>query len=212
MVLFIMLSHFNDDDVNLVGDCTYTNLSSVNVDTLTKSVLHFNMRSIRHKTAELEAILSLLGLPKVVMITEAWLTSDTSLTNITGYSLLSSPITFGRGGVAGVYVHDSIKYCVKDKSCEINVDCNTDYLLFELIRYKLALGCMYCPPRNTVENIASTIESFKRLVSNKYNLIVGGDFNVNLLDLDYDNAVEFLNAVNLLCILRLQFPQELITL
>ena len=48
--------------------------------------------------------------------------------------------------------------------------------------------------------IASTIESFKRLVSNKYNLIVGEDFNVNLLDLDDDNAIEFLNAVNLLAL------------
>ena len=85
-------------------------------------------------------------------------------------------------------------------SCEMNADCKIDYLLFELIEYKLALDYMYCPPRSTVENIASTIESFKRLVSNKYNLIVGGDFNVNLLDLDDDNAVEFLNAVNLLAL------------
>ena len=57
---------------------------------------------------------------------------------------------------------------------------------------------MYCPPRSIIENIASTIESLKRLVSNKYNLIIGGDFNVNLLDLDDDNAVEFLNDVNFL--------------
>ena len=124
----------------------------------------------------------------------------TSLTNITGYFLLSSPRTFGRGGGVGVYVHDSIKYCVKAKSCEMNADCSIDYLLLELIEHKLALCCMSCPPRSIVENIASTIESFKRLVSNKYNLIVGGDFNVNLLDLDDDNAVEFLNAVNLLAL------------
>ena len=78
-----MMSHFNDDDVNLVGDCAYTNLASVNVDTFTNSILHLNMRSIRHKTAELEVIPNLLGLPKVVMITETWLTSDSSLTNIT---------------------------------------------------------------------------------------------------------------------------------
>ena len=79
---------------------------------LTHLLLHFNIRSIRHKTTEHEAILNLLGLSKVVMIAETWLTSDTSLTNITGYSLLSSSRTFGRGGGAGVYVHDSIKYCV----------------------------------------------------------------------------------------------------
>ena len=64
----------------------------------------------------------------------------------------------------------------------------------------MSLCCMYGPPRSTVENIASTIESFKRLVSNKYNIIVGGDFNVNLSDLNDDNAVEFLNAVNLLAL------------
>ena len=84
----MMLSHFNDDDVNLVGNCAFTNLASVNADKFTNKVLHFNMRSIRHKTAELEAILNLYGLLKVVMITETWLTSDISLTNITGYSLL----------------------------------------------------------------------------------------------------------------------------
>ena len=43
---------------------------------------------------------NLLGLLKIVMITETWLSSDTSLTNRTGYSLLSSPRTFGRGGCA----------------------------------------------------------------------------------------------------------------
>ena len=82
----------------------------------------------------------------------------------------------------------------------MNADCYIDYLLLELMEYKLALCCMYCPPRCTVENIAITVESFKRLVSNKYNLIVGGDFSVNFLDLDDDNAVEFLNAVNLLAL------------
>ena len=138
-----MMSHFNDDDVNLVGDCAYENLASVNVDTFTNSALHLNMQSIRHKTAELEVILNLLDLPKDVVITETWLTSDTSLTNITGYSFLSSPRTFGRGGGAGVYVYDSIKYCVKAKSCEMNADCNIDYLLLELIENKLALYMLY---------------------------------------------------------------------
>ena len=65
---------------------------------------------IRHETIELEDILNFLGLPIVVKITEKWLTFETSLTNITGYSLLSYPRTFGRGGGAGVYIHDSIKY------------------------------------------------------------------------------------------------------
>ena len=101
------------------------------------------MRSIRHKTAELEVILNLLVLPKVIMITETWLTSNTSLTNITGYSILSSPRTFGRGGGAGVYVHDSINYCVKAKSCEMNADCNIDYLLLELIEYKFHVSVLY---------------------------------------------------------------------
>jgi hypothetical protein len=70
------------------------------------------------------------------------------------------------------------------KSCdEIEVAHNNiDVLVVKLLQVNLVVCCMYCPPGTSITLIVSTIENCKNKFSKSLPFIVGGDFNVNLLD------------------------------
>jgi hypothetical protein len=85
---------------------------------------------------------------------------------------------------------------VKDKSCDHDVLHGIDYLLIELLHLKISLCCMYCPPNTSLTNILSTLEQVKVICAPNTALVVGGDFNINLLDTAAETPTEFLNELH----------------
>jgi exonuclease III len=84
----------------------------------------------------------------------------------------------------GIYIHASIKFVIKDKSSNHSVidNANIDYVLLELVNSpKVALVCMYCPPGSKSDDIIAVLSHIKSQVKQSVPLIVGGDFNINLL-------------------------------
>ncbi len=156
-----------------------------------------NVRSLLPKLGEVEGLLQLLNFPKALLLSETWLTIDSPMLNICNYVFASSPRVTGRGGGVGIYLHDSIKYSMKVKSSVQPVVCHTvEYLAVELLDYKIMLCCMYCPPNSSLADIMAVITYFKTLLSKKFSLIIGGDFNINLLDIDSDLVSDFLNNLH----------------
>ena len=100
----------------------------------------------------------------------------------------------------GIYIHNGLKSSIKAKSRDItcNPSYNIDYILIELIDCKIEVCCMYCPPGCNVTVISNTIASIKHLVSYKYSMIIGSDYNINLLEHFTDVALELINSVNFL--------------
>ena len=48
----------------------------------------------------------------------------------------------GRGGGVGVYLHNSVQYCVMVKSCDRGDNQAFDFIAIELIEYKVGICCM----------------------------------------------------------------------
>ena len=133
------------------SDCCYSDMTSLCRQSYKYTIIHINIRSLRNKSAELELLLTNLDYPKVLLITETWLNNDTGLLNIPNYTLLSSHRTTGHGGGVGAYVDDSVAYTIKCKSSDSSVRLNNiDYLMLVLGDYKLAICCMYCPPKRLI--------------------------------------------------------------
>jgi hypothetical protein len=101
-------------DVIIIGDCNYCDLTSA--CDLSDSIIHINIRSLAPKISELEILLNLLKYPKVLLISETWLSNNSPAVNVDGYSLVSSPRCSGRGGGVAAYVHNSVLFSIKDKS------------------------------------------------------------------------------------------------
>jgi hypothetical protein len=95
-------------------------------------------------------------------------------------------------------MHNSLHFLIKDKSSD-NTQCHTiDYLLLELPQLNLSLSCMYSPPNTPLPEIISTLESIKLSCNPNTSLIIGGDFNINLLDSHAEVVNDFLNNVHTL--------------
>lgn len=147
-----MLAGFDSAVNNFVNDCAYIDLTSINTTSFSNCIVHVNIWSLRNKISELEGILRILDFPKIILITETWLSSNSSLINIDKYSFISSP-RHKRGGGVGVYIHDSLHYCIKKLSSDSAIDHVIDYLLIEVHEYKLAICCMYCPQSCKLDDI-----------------------------------------------------------
>ncbi len=177
--------------------CDYYDLSSVTCERFCNSYMHLNVRSLLHKVAEMEGLLNLFGHPKVLMLTETWLTLDSALLEIPDYTFVSSPRLLSRGGGVGAYIHKSLPYVIKDTSCNTNFQChNIDFLLIELLN-NISICCIYCPPNSKVVDIIAVVEHMKSLLNSRSSLIIGGDFNIDFL-VSTDLPLDFLNSLHAL--------------
>ena len=134
--------------------------------------------------------------PKVILLSETWLDPNINLVNIQDYSFVSSHGN-GRGGGVSVYLHNSVQYCVRVKSCDRGDNQAFDFIVIELIEYKVGICYMYCPPGSKSVDIFNTVEKLKSRINSKFQFIVRGDYNVNLIKDDTDIAMEFINAANM---------------
>ena len=100
-----------DDDIidHLKVRCVYHDLKSIANIKFSNSVMHLNIRSLCPKIGELEALINLTGSPKVLMLTETWLTNTSLPHNIVNYSFLSSLRLKSRGDGVGMFVNNSLQ-------------------------------------------------------------------------------------------------------
>ncbi len=166
------------------GDCTYYELADTNNLNFDDSFLlaHLNVRSLFNKVGEVDAVINLLNFPKLLLLSETWLTIDAPLLNIDSYYFISSPRMKGRGGGIAMYIHKSVQCVILYKSCDATSNSNIDVLVVKLLQLNLVVCCMYCPPGTEAAQIVAEIDNHKSLVNPLESFIVGGDFNINLLD------------------------------
>ena len=85
---------------------------------------------------------------------------------------------------------------MKSSLDSVLIKTNIDFLLLELTSVNIALCCMYCPSKTKPNEITAVIEYLKSLT--KFLLVVGGDFNVNLLEENNNVVIEFVNSLHLI--------------
>lgn len=140
---------------------------------------HTNTQSARNKITELEVLFSEFQLSfDVIMLTETWYVEDNQAFNLPLYNNFVLNRTSGRGGGVSLMVKQNF-------SCEIlsNYSCiNQDYEILSLCINRNVVAVVYRPPQGKLQTFFDFLESILSFANeNKYNLIMGGDFNINML-------------------------------
>ena len=188
--IFQQSNYFESDSA-----CAYLN-NKCNVF----SILNLNCQSLPAKIDELRVYLNSF-LPfqfSAICLQETWLTSDadTSLLQIDGYSLISRGRSCSAHGGVAIYLNNRFNYRI------LNIQDNSDVwdgLFIEvagndnLHNKKIIIGCIYRPPRDNMNNYKSFIDDMNIILSgfqnNNSEVIIAGDFNIDLLKLNDKSIV-----------------------
>jgi len=165
------------------------------------SILSLNIQSLNAKFNNLIIFLKQLESMdfhfSCVCLQETWLSDniDLSTYQITNYNLISqSKICSGHGGLA-IYLHDDYKYKLKNLYTTSDIwEGQFIEVSGDQINKKIIIGNIYKPPKdNTVENINTFIDEIRPIVNTlerfKSDVVLAGDFNLNLLKVPDNNHI-----------------------
>lgn len=186
--------------------CKYVSLDNQTFLTQTPEdfyILQLNCRSLPKNYSKLVLLLSTLQIiPSLIMISETWLSpnSAVNLLQLPGYKFLYSSRTNKKGGGVGMYVRENLNYELKSDLMGKMFD-YCEYIVLEIIipgiRNILAIS-MYRPPDVSIDNFNNSFTEFflhHNLMKKKYQLILAGDLNIDLLKSNVNDKInDFLNA------------------
>ncbi|CAK1582661.1 unnamed protein product [Parnassius mnemosyne] len=156
----------------------------------------YNAGSIRSKSDEFQAAL-LCESADIMAINETWLRAgeDASALLVPGYRFSHIPrscnLSRARGGGVGFYV----KRGINARSYSHNIifeEVEQQWLSLSINKVKLLIGTAYRPQWVNVEKFFDSLTDILTSYSNFDNIILLGDFNINILD-ESDNKTQQLN-------------------
>jgi hypothetical protein len=172
--------------INYCKNVTVADYNDVKDNSNLFTVMHVNCRSIVNKVTELESLLfSLNNKPDICFFSETWLSNNALAPHFANYSG-HHMVREGRGGGVSIYVQNCF-------DCH-EMPCCTTKSTFECVGTVVKVNeslsvlsiCIYRPPNTDINVFFDELEELFVSVTNAYpridRLIVGGDFNINLLD------------------------------
>jgi len=165
------------------------------------AVIHLNVRSLYGKVEDIEMLFEHLNCRfDMICLTETWLTHSTSnLVYFRGYNMFNVMRDNRRGGGVSVLVSNKFNSSILNNysRCEAQIEC-----IFVKCSYRsksIIVGSVYRPPgadtRPFLEAVETLLSQLFREISGAQ-LIVCGDFNINLLDSDVGSLGEtFVNLM-----------------
>lgn len=158
---------------------------------------HFNAQSLRPGDVKLSEISQILygNYLDVVGVSETWLKSYVSnaMVNIPGYRIIRNDRVSIRGGGVALFISTSLKTKVVEKSPPGSL---IEYLFVEIKgqNWTALVGAVY-RPRGDISDLTDILTD---LGSRYTNVIIMGDFNLNLLDNSVLNSCgAFFNVFNM---------------
>lgn len=157
-------------------------------------IVHINAQSLNNKMDELRYIF-ISSTIDIICVSETWfhVSVSDSIYGIPGYNLFRADRQSHAGGSC-IYVRNGIKCSLKLKS---EYGDPIEYLFIEVLggyNDKILLGSVYRPHRNVQMNaLLSSLESLTVFYND---IIIGGDFNSNLLtDNNLINSMRMMDLV-----------------
>lgn len=166
-------------------------------DTHTASLklFHLNVRSAKNKIAELEILFSQFGFPfDVVMLSETWYDNEIGVFTLPQYRNFYVNRSTCRGGGVCMLINENLECELLPRYSFINDD-------FEVLTVRVGqciVVLFYRPPNGNSAPFFEFLESLLGFVNdNKFNVILGGDFNINMLcDTSTKKHFEMLLSIN----------------
>ena len=160
-------------------------------------VLGLNIQSLNAKYDHFITYLKSLNVDscpiEAICLQETWISDAHPIAhlNIENYNFISKPCKASRHGGLAIYLKNDIKFDLininespsniwEGQFIKIHVSDNTN----------LILGNIYRPPRDNIENYQCFIEEFENVIKSfDNNLIICGDFNIDLLRFNEKNII-----------------------
>ena len=201
----IRLLNKNEDHQETFANSDYYDIDSMlesfNRDKCNFSTLTLNIDGINTKFNELLAFITLLQDQNfhfsAILLQETMLSdmdcesNNVNIFEIPNYNMISQGRKCGRKGGLIIYLHDDYKATPKNL---YNISQHWEGLFIDvtspLIPGKIILGNIYRPPRDNYSNasIDRFLDPFNTIIEtlqkDNSTLIIGGDFNINLLQLN----------------------------
>lgn len=155
---------------------------------------HINSRSLNKNIEELREIIEKTNFDAVA-ISETWLTKNTPQDRfeINNFSITRNDRKTKRGGGVAWYIRDHYKTKVikTPSSGEL-----PEMLWVEVATgaKKVALGCLYKPPKIPYGVFINLFDSLTSIYTKYEHIVLLGDFNINMLDLNANNTKMLLDA------------------
>ena len=192
----------------LLNDCNYVDLDSIrNTFDDSKNVKYFNImqwntRSLMANHTNLKNMLTILGDSNINF--GAIICNETHLNNIKesqiqlhGYNYIGNNRQTKKGGGVGIYVQDKFD-CKERKDLEIFLEGRFESCVVETHHggKPLLIVSIYKPPSSNTVEFLNLYNDFVRNLNNACScVIIGGDFNIDLLKSEHEKyAREFMDV------------------
>ena len=156
--------------------------------------IHINPGSLKPHIDDLRSITHNVSL-HAIAVSESWFNEKINdrLVAIENFSLFRHDRVIKRGGGVAIYIRNDLKAKILRKS---RVNCKTEYLFIEIVNRfseKICFGVVYNPPNNFLtDSLKSVLSDLSLQFSN---LVIAGDFNINLLK-DSPSSKKFLKYIS----------------
>ena len=198
---------FNDFEgyEDLLNECDYVNLEDMNNTVVSKSdlsIYQLNIRSLLHKFTNLKNTINLLENKNIfldlISLCETHLTDlKEPLCELNGYKLESNNRKQKKGGGVCIYVRDTYKY-VRRNDLEIFLEGRLESCIVEIVcpKKNVILCSLYRPPSGSLLEFNRQYKQLlAKIKSERKEIVMSGDFNIDLLKLDKNKASqEFLDS------------------
>ena len=157
------------------------------------SVLNLNIHSLNSKVQEFRSLICQFDTPfDVIIITEVWTTNITFYVNIlSDYDFVTELPGHSNVGGVGVFIHKSLSHTDLPAYRLLTTEiCRVESLWCEVCKgsEKFIIGAVYRHPNQSINVFMSVVESVLSRLPCKMPIILGGDFNVDLLKFKNDKV------------------------
>lgn len=170
------------------------------------SLITLNCQSLNAKYDQIKLFIELLKNSSTnvsaICIQETWLSdaSDAALLQLENYNFISRGKSCSAHGGVAIYLHEMFEYKILPFHSTANI---WDGIFIEIYersiqnnnRKKLVIGNIYRPPRNNVENYTTFTEEINEIASllerNRCEVIIVGDFNLDLLKMHINEHIKY---------------------
>ena len=175
-----------------IFDSEAQHLSSYATDFITTEqnslfLLHQNMRSLNKNFFGLESLINQLKLknsiPSIIGVTETWLSNSQEVQlkkfEILNYTFVHSERSAGRGGGAGLFINDRIKFTLRE---DIHIkDAESAWIEIQCPRKKsILIGVIYTSGRKREKFVERFNQIMEKINDEKKEVIIMGDMNIDL--------------------------------
>ena len=160
------------------------------------SIIHINARSLIKNYDNIENYLNILShtFSIIIIISESWLKEcHIGNYNIQNYTSVNTIRKNKRGGGVSIYIDDSLEFKIIDNLSN-TMDNFLDILTIKICSNNskdIILSGIYRSPTTEISKFTDYIINNFNKYFNKYDILITGDFNINILKVIKDNNLNY---------------------